>query len=123
MFKPNLWCDVERVTGSTGAGKRAYGPKQRTRTAIVNLTQLSQPTSVRTDSSGSHAAAMDELAMSRILFKSSVPEPHDGDKVTIYPGNDFANPFTILTVKSVFPQHDVRGRFDHWQIDCTIWKG
>lgn len=112
MFRPNLKCQISVLGGADGYGKRTYSPWKSTPFAIVKLEQMSEKTSVRTDSSATRGSAQEILADARLLFPAYV-RLKEGDRVKFMG-------FT-LTVTSIHPRYSVLGRHDHWQVDCNIF--
>lgn len=113
MFRPNLLCQYARIAGFSGSGKRIYSTPQHAKCAIIYLRDMSQPTSVRTDSSASKSAARDESVDARLLVPATLLLNH-GDRISVLNYD--------LSVDKVFPRHSVLGRLDHYQVDCEIWK-
>lgn len=83
------------------------------RCGVVKLAVGSEKTSVRTDSSASGGHADEIAADARILFRHDVSVAVD-DMIEIFNYK--------LRVMSVFPRHDVTGRFDHYQVDAMVWS-
>jgi len=111
MFIPNVRCKIARRLGFNTYGKPSYGAPYDAWCGIVRLEVDSDPTSVRTDSSASRGAAMEETATARILFPAHT-QLAQGDMVIVSG--------ITLTVQSVWPRHSVLGDLDHWQVDLTI---
>lgn len=112
MFRPNLDCTYQKMTGATLYGKKTYGPAVGARVGIVKLVTGAEKTSVRTDASASRGSAHEIEADARLLFPQVV---------VLTPGDLVTVSGVKLTVQSVFPRYNVMGKFDHWQVDCNIY--
>lgn len=80
--------------------------------APVTLERKLQQTSIRTDKSGSKSHAEEETTNGRFLLEPIV-EPQEGD-VLVFEGRSYR-----LIV--VFPQHDMLGTINHYQVDAAEW--
>lgn len=114
MFRPNVYCEIQRRSGVNGYGKPAFSAPERVMCGIVRLERESLKTSVRADSSATRGSAKEAVATARILFLREV-RLSEGDVVEVMG--------IKLTVQSVWPRHHVNGRFDHWQVDLEIFGG
>ncbi len=116
MFATSSFIPVSRGTYKVIAqhdrfGRSAFADRGSFGFSIIKLDLTIQPTSIRTDKSGSKSFATEEVAAGRIL--SDVELPH-GAIVSIR-GQDFQ-------VIGVFPRHDMDGRVNHWQVDLALWR-
>ena len=111
-FRPNARCTVYPTLGSDIYGQELLDGGHEERCAVIKLTQSSQKTSVRTDSSASRGSAQEIHSDARILFTSASKIAVD-DKVEVYGQS--------LRVVSVFPRYSLPGRLDHIQVDLNIW--
>lgn len=111
MFIPNAYCTVRRRNGTNLYGKAIYTKPQTIRCGVVRLSEMSSPTSVRTDSSASRGSAKEERAISRLLVPANT-KLVSGDEVTL---GEF-----VLTVNGVQPRYAINGKIDHWQVELII---
>lgn len=105
-------CSITPTVGYDRYGKEQLGNSYTAKCAIVKLTQLSEPTSVRTDSSASRGAGREVLADARLLFPKTTEVSID-DKVEVMG--------VELRVLSVFPRTTIGGQHDHNQVDLMVW--
>ena len=105
-------CSITPTVGYDRYGKEQLGKSYTAKCAIVKLTQVSEPTSVRTDSSASRGAAREIIADARLLFPRTVDVNID-DKVEVMGMS--------LKVLSVFPRTTIGGQHDHNQVDLMVW--
>lgn len=111
-LRANATAKVTPTVGVDIYGKEQLGVSYTAKCAVVKLTQASEKTSVRTDSSASRGAAHEITADARLLFPPSSGVKID-DKVEVH---GFS-----LKVISVFPRVSVTGRYDHDQVDLNVW--
>lgn len=105
-------CSITPTVGYDRYGKEQLGNSYTAKCAVVKLTQVSEPTSVRTDSSASRGAAREIIADARLLFPKTTAVGID-DKVEIMG--------VSLKVLSVFPRTTIGGQHDHNQVDLMVW--
>lgn len=112
MFRPNTFCMLESATGGLSLfAKPALGPARRVPCGIVSLNLKSAKSSVRADSSASHAAADQLEADAVLMFPSTVPVAID-DVATVAG--------TRFHVMAVEPRLAIGGRLDHFEVTCMI---
>lgn len=93
-------------------GNERIGPERRAVCAIVKLSQRSEKSTVRADSSGSRGAATEIVVDAILLFKPFYTINLD-DCIRI--GN------TRLRVTGLTPRYLITGGIDHYQVECTVW--
>jgi hypothetical protein len=71
-----------------------------------------QPTSIRTDKSGSQGRADESVVQGRLLIENRV-EPTGGDLITVRG--------TTYKILDVFPRFDMDGLVNHYQVDIGRW--
>lgn len=111
MFIPNLKVALRSRVSVDLYGRPTFAAPRTIRCGVIRLQEMSQHTSVRTDSSASRGNAMEETVLSRILVPAKVLV-NQGDEIDI---GDFT-----LTVSSVWPRYNIAGKLDHWQVDLDI---
>lgn len=111
MFIPNKVAILKRKTGHNLYGVATYAPGQKIQIGVVRIETMSDPTSVRADSSASRGSAMEETILSRILVARNV---------TVKQGDVLEVDGIALTVQSVWPRWAVTGDLDHYQLDLLI---
>jgi hypothetical protein len=80
---------------------------------VVRIEQMTQPTSIRTDKSGSQGRAYEKIIAGRFLIENS-KEPSSGDLITVR-GKTYE-------VVDVFPRYDMDGLVNHFQVDIERWE-
>lgn len=114
MFRPNLDCRLQLASGDTdGYGQPLPSRYVKERCAIVKLVVANEKSSVRADSSASRGNASEAQAVSIILLQPTTQAQHD-DIIEVAGYK--------LRISSMFPQHDVNGRLDHYEIQATMWS-
>ena len=111
MFIPNTTCILHARSGTDMYGKPTYAPNKTILCGIVRLEVDSMRSSIRTDASGSHAKAMEETAISRILVPATV---------TVRMGDELQIGDITCRVKSVRPRYAISGKVDHFELDLVI---
>lgn len=108
MFRPNtraMWQKKKPVRSITG--KASFEPPVILPCAIVSLTDLTQQSAVRADSSASHAAADENVAAAKLLVPPQFVLSLD-DVLTIAG--------KALRVTSVEPRLSTQGILDHYEV-------
>lgn len=105
-------CSITKTVGYDVYGKEQLGDSYTAKCAVVKLTQVSEATSVRTDSSASRGAGREIIADARLLFPKTTDVGID-DKVEVMG--------VELKVLSVFPRTTIGGKHDHNQVDLMVW--
>lgn len=82
------------------------------RFTLIRLDLSSQPTSIRTDKSGSKARANEEVLNGRVLIHPEV-KVSNGCKVNIH-DQDYE-------VVSTLPRYEMSGILNHYQADIKLW--
>lgn len=113
MIIPTLLIYIERPSGYDLHGQPVLAPKRAAKVAPVKVKFTDQHTTVRTDSSGTHGAALETVADVVLLAKPNV-DIQPGDIVTVVGRR--------VRVQAIHPRFEVTGRHDHNQIDCEAWK-
>ena len=111
MFIPNKTGILKRKTGVNIYGVASYDRGTPVPIGVVRLEVMSDPTSVRADSTASRGSAMEETALSRVLLSRNVKVAR-GD-VLVIDGVE-------LVVQSIWPRYAVSGALDHVQLDLLI---
>jgi len=110
-MQPNADCTVTETIGHDRHGAEQLGNSRKARCAVVKLSALSGPTSVRTDSSASRGSASEKTADARLLFAHGTVKIDD--KIDIH-GHS-------LRVISIDPKVRLGGGIDHDQVDLIVW--
>ena len=79
----------------------------------VRLESVVQPTSIRTDKSGSKSSADETVFLGRILIAPDVV-PSEDDIIDLY-GKQYR-------IESVFPRYELQGMLHHYQVDLIKWQ-
>ena len=113
MFLPNTYGVLFSKTGRNRHGEPVFAEGKPVECAVVRLSRVQQPTSVRADSSASRGNAS-ELAMSaaKILFPVSV---------TVAIGDRFKIASYDLVVTAREPRLSVTGDLDHYECDFGLY--
>ena len=115
MFRPNLPCRIQLASGKTDVyGQPTPATFVNERCSIVRLTSRSEKTSVRADSSASRGNAR-ELQADAVILLTIHTKARIDDVVEVSG--------VKLKITSIFPQHDVNGRLDHYEVEAHIWSG
>jgi hypothetical protein len=109
----NIDCTIQKAGATDMFGQRRPGELIRERCAIVRLRHDMQHTTVRADSSASRAHADHFTTSNRILLPART-RCEMGDKLTVAG--------VAIRVMSIFPQHDVSGRLDHFEVSGDVWS-
>lgn len=80
--------------------------------AVIKLTDGSEKTSVRTDSSATRGYGEEIIADARLLFLPNV---------SLFPNSQVTVGDIVLRVVSVRQRIDLDGRLDHYQVDLDVW--
>lgn len=112
-MRPNADCMITPTLGHDVHGAEQMGTAKPGRCAVVKLSALSGPTSVRTDSSASRGSAQEKTADARLLF---APGSVSIDDQILILGRK-------LRVISIDPRVKLGrgGKVDHDQVDLLIW--
>lgn len=114
MFRPNNTCRIQLNSGLSDLyGQPKPGVWVSEPCSVVRLTVSNQPTSVRTDSSASHGAALEAQATSTILL--TVGTKANRDDVVEVAG-------VKLRLMGMEPRFDAAGVLNHYQATLTIWS-
>lgn len=89
----------------------AFGSWKPFGLSIVKLDLTMQPTSIRTDKSGSKSRADEDHLIGRVLSDTDIPH---GALLRI-----LGQRYRVI---GVFPRHDMDGRINHYQIDLQPWR-
>lgn len=114
MFRPNLACRIQLSSGENDVyGQPIPGQYVTERCAVVKLVASNEKSSVRADSSASRGNAMEMEALSTILLTTRTRARID-DIVEVAGYK--------LRVQAMHPRFDVNGRFDHYEVNATMWS-
>jgi hypothetical protein len=112
MYRPNQYCEIQKVDASDIYGMPVAGARHQERCSVVELVILAEKSSVRADTSASRGSAIEMETKSKFLLsKTSAAEVNDA---IIFAGNRFR-------IVSRFPRYNARGSFDHYEITCSYW--
>lgn len=112
-FKPVLRGTFQKVMGHDRFGRSGFSDPIPFGLSVIKLDTTVQPTSIRTDKSGSKSFADEPTVSARILSDTLLP--HDA-VVSI---GLVAERYRVM---GVFPRYDMDGRVNHYQIDLTLWR-
>lgn len=116
-FIPQLYGEIRSASGFTVTGRPNFGSPRPVGLSVVRDEAKSQPTSIRTDKSGSQGRADEVVVKARLLIENLV-EPKMGDLIS----------YAIGTVKrtyrvdGVYPRLDMDGLINHFQVDAERWE-
>jgi len=112
MLVPRVSCTLQRLNGSDQYGKEKLKFSVPIYCAVVKLSESSQKTSVRADSSGSRGKAIESTSDARLLFLPAT-DIKLGDRINIAG--------ISLKVETVHTRFNIAGRVDHLQVDLAPW--
>jgi len=112
MLNPTVSCTIERLSKTDLYGKEKLADPVALMCAVVRLSNASEKTSVRADSSASRGTASEITRDCRLLFLPSTSMKF-GDKLNIA-GME-------LKVAEIQTRFDMRGKPDHLQVDLNAW--
>lgn len=110
-FIPVMTGQFRRTDGYDRFGTAAYTDWESVGLSVVKLDLTMQPTSIRTDKSGSKSRAEEDHLIGRVLADKDIPH----GSILKFAGREFR-------VVGVFPRYDMDARINHWQIDFTPWR-
>lgn len=112
-FIPQLYGQLRSPTGYTVTGVPTFGLPRPVGLSVIRDESMSQPTSIRTDKSGSQGRADEVVVKGRLLIENQVV-PKIGDLVSF-----LSNTYRI---DRVFPRLDMDGLVNHYQVDVERWE-
>lgn len=112
MFIPNNTGFLTPLERRDMYGDVRLGTPVQVPCGVVHLNKKVQPTTVRSDSSGSRGAAEEFVSVSKILFPANLQ---------IATGMKFEIAGFALRVTLVEPRYAVAGRLDHYEVDLEQW--
>ena len=112
MLRAHTPCTVTPTGNFDVYGQEQPGIPYASKCAVVKIQSRDEPSSVRTDSSGSRGYADETKIQARLLFYPDTPLKR-GDKVELLG-------MTIRIIE-IMPRIDIHGRLDHLQVDGVMW--
>lgn len=103
---------LQRSDEFSVTGEVTYGEPVKVGLSMVRITDGSQPTSVRADTSGSKSFADENVEQGRALIHPRIV-PKIKDILIVGPQR--------LEVQGVRPVYNMLGRIDHYQAELTTW--
>ena len=111
LVKLKTPCKVRHKHSTDVYGQPIYGPAKPSKCAVLKLLKSRQPTTVRTDSSGTRGHADEVIADAHLLMLAT--EPLDLDDFIEVSG------FTIR-VSAIRHRYDTGNTFDHKEVEGSI---
>lgn len=113
-FIPTIKAKLKRASNAfTASGSRQYDPAIPVGISIVRVLNLSVPTSVRADTSGTKSFADESTIKGRALIHPCVtPKIDDLLEVGL-------QTFELKGVRAVY---GMAGDIDHWEADLAAWE-
>jgi hypothetical protein len=111
-FIPQMRGYIRSPTGYLTTGDAVFGRPKSVGLSVVRIEKATQPTSIRTDKSGSQGRADESVVQGRLLIENRV-RPANGDLITIHG--------TSYEVLDVYPRYDMDGLVNHYQVDIGRW--
>lgn len=112
MLRPHTRCTVTPTGGYDIYGQEKPGIPYDTLCAVVKIQARDEPSSVRTDSSGSRGYADETKVQARLLFLPT-EKLNRGDKVELIG--------LSIRIIEIMPRIGLSGVLDHYQVDGEIW--
>lgn len=111
-FIPQMRGTLRSPTGYTITGDTQYGLSRKIGLSVVRIERQTQPSSIRTDKSGSQGRADENVVQGRLLIEAK-GVPANNDLVTVRG--------TTYRIVDVFPRYDMDGLVNHYQVDIERW--
>lgn len=111
-FIPQMFGQLKSPTGYTATGATQYGNPRKVGVSVVRLEHKTQPTSIRTDKSGSQGRADEEVVQGRLLLTNQI-EPQNNDLIEVRG--------VTYKINSVYPRFDMDALINHYQVDVERW--
>lgn len=112
MFRPNALGLLQRNNGFDVYARPSYAPATPIKFGAINLATLTQPTTVRADSSASRGAADEEVSRT-----AKILVPRD---VAIGAGDRFTFKGVSFVVIGVHERISVLGVHDHTEVNLAV---
>ena len=110
-FRPLHTGYLSKPTGYDSKGNAVYGVETPARFSIVKYKQVVEPTSIRTDKSGSKSRAEEQTYDIQLMVDPKVKISANGRYRV------FNNTYRVI---KVFPRYDMAGMLHHHQVDLMI---
>src|SRR5680860_267688 len=97
-FIPQMQGQIKSPTGFTATGDATFGRPRSVGLSVVRIERMTQPTSIRTDKSGSQGRADENAVQGRFLLENR-ERPYGGDLIQVRG--------VLYEVLDVFPRYDM----------------
>tara|TARA_R110002074_G_scaffold5353_2_gene26351 strand:- start:1362 stop:1715 length:354 start_codon:yes stop_codon:yes gene_type:complete len=114
ILRPHISCTLYPTDGSDIYGKDLFLTPVVTTCAIVKLTETTERTSVRTDSSATRGYAGEITADARLLFSPADAKHLKADTKVEVMG-------VTLKIATISQRLSIQGLLDHFQVDLNKW--
>jgi len=109
---PQMRGQIKSPTGFSVTGEATYGRSRSVGLSVARIEKATQPTSIRTDKSGSQGRADESVVKGRLLIENRIA-PLNGDLITVRG--------TAYEILDVYPRYDMDGLVNHYQVDIGRW--
>lgn len=111
-FRPSQKATLRRSIGYDELGKHAFASPKVIRLSVIRLESDVNPTSIRTDKSGTKSRAEEKLHVGRVMIAANEVFKV-GDQLDLHD--------IRWEIDSIHPRFDINGRLHHYQVDLQAW--